>query len=375
MNLQYAIFGSLLVIMIGSFGLSQSNALSVGPITIPDEVLAPLVPSIPPTTVQPPQLPTVPLLPPSPLFSFTKVKSGLVASDSLTGEVANKEQLLAENKYWHYGGSAQVLNAPYDIFKDSQGFHVGVQSLADGEWAGFYGVTPNTDATLFHAVITTDRRTIPSNFYNNGLYVQTAASTDVNYVTCFADTGTAGTVWAVLSATGNAGGATDFKTLWYDPSIDQPLTKDCTIITNGSNYLKVYLDGIKVYENSTMNLQMPGPFNAFLEPQTSYAGEMQYGTYKDYYAVSSETVKVTNTPPLSAKVRLVDSTMHVLAEAPVVSGSATFAIGQYHMPLGAFIKVYDSNEIELASTPDPIGIYGGDTYQVNLNFLPPLGFP
>jgi hypothetical protein len=370
MNLQYAIFGSLLIIMVGSVGLSQSNALSVGPVTIPDNILAPLVPSTPPTTVQPPQLPTVPLLPPSPLFAFNKVKSGLVASDSLTDEVKNKEQLLANQNYWHYGGSAQVLNAPYDIFKDSQGFHVGVQSLANGEWAGFYGVTPNTDATLFHAVITTDRRTIPSNFYNNGLYVQTAASSNVNYVTCFADTGTAGTVWAIVAATGNTGGATDFKTLWFDPSAGQPLTKDCTIITNGSNYLKVYLDGIKVYENSTMNLQMPGPFNAFLEPQTSYAGEMQYGTYKDYYAASSETVTVTNTPPFSAKVRLVDSSMHVLAEAPVVSDSASLTIGQYHMPLGAFIKVYDSNEIEIASTPSPIGIYGGDTYQVKLNFIP-----
>ena len=347
MNRSITIFGSLLVILLSTAVINQSNAASVGPVQIPDEMLAPLVPSTPPLTIEPDQLPIVSTIPVPSLFTINKVKSGLVASDSLTNETANKEQLLANQPYWHYGGSATVLNAPYDIFKDSQGFHIGVQSLSDGEWAGFYGVTPNTDAMVFHSVITTDRRTIPNpqTFYSNGLYVQTASISDVNYVTCFSDTSAFGTVWAVFSATGNAGGATEFTRLWYDPSADQPLTRDCTIVTNGDNYLKVYLDGINVYENSTLSLQMPGPFNAFLEPQTSYAGEMQYGTYKDYYAVSSEIVQVTNIPSLAATARLVDSTGHELAKSQVSSGTASFNIGKYHMPLAAYIKVYDSTHV------------------------------
>lgn len=349
--------------------LASATGLALGPTPIPGNLIP--APSTPPTIITPPQLPLLPPISIPALFTVSKVQSGLVVSDSLTNETMNKEQLLANQKYWKYNGSAEYYQTPYDLSKDSQGLHLGVQSPSTGEWRGIYAVSPNTDATLFHSVITTDRRTnpptVPSTFYENGLYVQTAAITDVNYVVCTSDTSSFGTVWAVFSATGNSFGATDFKQLWVDTSADQPLTRDCTIITNGDNYLKVYMDGIPVFESNTLDLKMPGPFNAFLEPQTSYAGDMQYGVYKDYYATKGETVKVTNTPPLAATVKLVDSTNHELASAPVQSGSATLSIGKYHMPLQASIVVYDANGIALASTPSTIGIFGGDVYSVKLN--------
>ena len=343
-------------------------ALNIGPIPIPGDLIPPPGNGLPLPT-PPPLTETVPLQLPISPYTIQKTGSGLLKQDSLTDQTLNKEQLLANPGYWKYGGSAQVQNAPFDIYKDSQGFHIGVKALADTQWAGFYGVTPSTDGTLFHSVITTDRSTlpIPNVFYENGMYVQTAALSNVNYVTCTSDTSMFGTSWIVASATGNVNGITDFNLLWYDSSPNQPLTRDCTIITNGTNYLKVYLDGIKVYENSTLNLQMPGPFNAFLEPQTSYSGEMQYGTYKDYYATTTETVTVTNNPPLAATVKLVNPDGKVLASAPVVSGTASLTIGQYHMPLAAFIKVYDSNGIQIASTPNSISVFGGDTYSAKLN--------
>jgi len=49
----------------------------------------------------------------------------------------------------------------------------------------------------------------------------------------------------------------------------------------------------------------------------------------------------------------------------VNSGTASFTIGQFHMPLAAYIKVYDSNGIQLASTPNPVNIFGGDVYKVS----------
>ncbi len=364
-----AVLASLLSLV----AITQVNALadnpSLGPTPIPGDLIP--IPSTPQVIIPPIQLPQVSPVLPSSIFSVNKVSSGLVASDSLTNETMNKEQLLANQKYWKYNGSAEYYQTPYDLYKDSQGLHLGVQSPANGEWRGIYAVSPTTDASLFHSVITTDRRTnpptIPSTFYSNALYVQTAAITDVNCVTCFSDTSSYGTVWAIFSATGNDFGATEFTRLWYDSSADQPLTRDCTIVTNGDNYLKVYLDGIQVYENSTLNLKMPGPFNAFLEPQTSYAGDMQYGTYSDYYATKGETIQVTNNPPLAVKVRLVDSTNHELASAPVTSGTATLNIGKYKMPLVASIVVYDANDIQLASTTTPANIYGGYVYSVKLN--------
>src|SRR5207247_1194040 len=38
-------------------------------------------------------------------YSITLVQSGLVSSDSLTNETMDKQELLANQKYWHYGGS------------------------------------------------------------------------------------------------------------------------------------------------------------------------------------------------------------------------------------------------------------------------------
>ncbi|TLY07350.1 MAG: hypothetical protein E6K83_05840 [Thaumarchaeota archaeon] len=300
---------AVLAIFLSSTTINPSIAVApTGPAPVPGNLI-PIPPAFVPMPSNP--LPVVPLLPAPSLYSIDKVNSGLVASDSLTNETLNKQQLLSNPRYWTYGGSAQVLNTPYDLFKDSQGLHIGVQSLQNGSYTGFYGVTPNTNAKLFHAVVSTQPSTLPimTDFYESGLYVQTAGIPNINYVTCTSDTSFWGTSWAVIWAT----------------------------------------------------------FNAFLEPQTSYPSQMLYGTYKDYYAATDESIKVTNNPSLAAKVMLVDSTGNVLASSSVVSGNASLVIGQYHMPLAAYIKVYDSNDIQLASTKTPVNIFGGDTYSVNLN--------
>ena len=300
-------------------------------------------------------------------YSITLVQSGLAGSDSLTNETRTKDQLLANQMYWHYGGSAQVENAPYDIFKDSQGLHIGVQSLANGtNWAGFYGVTPDTSAILFHSVVATQPRTLAnqSSFYESGMYIQTS-NKNVNYVTCTSDTSFWGTSWGVIWATGDAFGIKDFKVLYSNSTANQPLTRDCTIITNGDNYLKVYLDGTKVYENHTMNLQIPAPFNAFLEPQSSYAKQMFYGTYKDYYATTNENVTVTTNLSNAATVSIVDKSGNTLVRSPISAGSAILDVGRYHLPLAAYINVYDSNNMQIASTSSPVNIFGGDIYSVS----------
>src|SRR5439155_386793 len=129
------------------------------------------------------------------------------------------------------------------------------------------------------------------------------------------------------------------------------------IITNGNNYLKVYLDNVLVYESNNLDLQMPSPFNAFLEPQTSYAGQMLDGTYKDYYATSDENIKVTNNPPLADSVKLVDPAGKVIASAPVASGTAILDIGKNHMPLNASSSFFSSffSSSFLPAAPSPAG--------------------
>ncbi|HEU5489048.1 MAG TPA: fibronectin type III domain-containing protein, partial [Candidatus Nitrosotalea sp.] len=82
------------------------------------------------------------------VHSITLVQPGLVVSDSLTNETMTKDQLLANQQFWRYGGSATVNNTPYDISRDPQGFHIGVQAANDGNWTGFYGVAPSSNAVL-----------------------------------------------------------------------------------------------------------------------------------------------------------------------------------------------------------------------------------
>lgn len=361
---------SLLVLTIVIAPLTANPVVadtSIGPVTIPGNLFpipgtsAPIVPSIP-------NLGTVPVLPPlGSLYSINKDQSGLVASDPLNNEIKTQQQLQANPGNWKYYGDAIGENAPYAFFKDMQGLHIGVQAPA-GMYAGFYAESPNTPAMLFHSVITTPISTLPvlpvPQFYENGMYIQTSQPT-INYVTCTSNTSQWGTVWGVISVTGNGVQALNFTTLWFDTSANQPLTRDCTIVTNGDNYLKVYLDGVMVYTSNTLHLQMPGPFNTYLEPQSSYTGQLLNGTFTDYYAATDENVKVTNTPLLATTVDLVDPTGKVIASSPAVSGTATFTIGQYHMPLVAYVKVYDSNNIQLASTSSPVNIFGGDVYKVS----------
>src|SRR5438309_10337400 len=300
------------------------RALTIsGPIPIPGNLLIPGTGTqIVPTQ---PNLGTVSTAPPPvSLYSINQVNSGLTASDPLNNETKTQQQLQSNPGYWTYGGDAplQTPPAPYDFYKDPQGLHIGVQSTGNDtngqpKWAGFYALAPGTNAALFHAVVSTPVRTIPSfaDFYENTLYVQTSVNAPnalVNYIACGANTSGWNTLWAVYSATGDANSATTTTPLFVDNHTDQSLTRDCTIITNGSNYLKVYLDGVMVYTNNNLNLQMQEPFNAVLEPQSSYAGQLLEGIYKDYYVTTDENIQVTNLPSHAARVDLTDTRGTVL---------------------------------------------------------------
>lgn len=352
-----------------------SASTQVGPLPVSPSIIPPIIPGTS-TSIVPslPNLGIVSLGLPLQVFTISKVKSGLVVSDPLDNETATQQQLAANSRYWVYGGDAPAEGAPYDFYRDTQGLHVGVQAPTDNTWAGYYAESQNTQGELFHAIITTPVGSVSTitnpTWYENGLYVQTSQPF-INYVTCFSLTGAWGTQWAVASVTGNANQATQENVLWTDTSANQPLTRDCTIITNGSNYLKVYLDGNMVYQSNSLNLQMPEPLNSYLEPQSSYSGQLLNGIYKDYYATTDEAIRVTNNPLGASYVDLVlpnsSGSGTVIATAPVdSSGTATIPVGEFDMPLGAYIKVYSTLGVELASTSSPVKIYGGDQYSVSI---------
>jgi len=125
------------------------------------------------------------------------------------------------------------------------------------------------------------------------------------------------------------------------------------------------MDNVLVYSSNTLSLNMPAPFDYYLQTMNSYYNQMRYGTFKDYYATTGENIKITGNPSNAATVSLVDSTGNSLASSSVSSGTATLNVGKYHFPISGTINVYDGNNNVIATSPE--NIYGGDVYTVNVS--------
>jgi hypothetical protein len=250
---------------------------------------------------------------------------------------------------------------------------IGVASPIAGQWVGYYAVSPPTNATLVHAVLTAPSNTVPGH-YSVGLYVQ-ATNQILNYVACLAATTPTATTWEVVHnhATNTTNGVA--VPLWGISTTTQKLTQDCTIVTNGTNYLKVYLNHVVVYQSSTLQLGMQGPYNFYLETESSSTGALVYGGYQNFYATHGENVEITNAPSNALSAAIVNATGSVLATAPVVSGTATLTMGQYTFPQVAYVNLYSSesdisNSSLIASTRSPVRIYGGDVFAIGSNPAP-----
>ncbi len=303
-------------------------------------------------------------------YTIDKTKSGLVASDPLNNQTETKQQVLSDTRYWNYYGTAVAeKNTPYDIYKDAQGLHIGEPGpdptqFGDGSYSGYYAVSPNTNAVLVHAVLTATNQPVLHNDFQNQLEIMTTSGI-VNYLDCAAITNTDGTYWTLVHGYGDAVEASHFDTLWVDTSANQPLTRDCTVITNGANYLKLYMDNVLVYSSNTLALNMPAPFDYYLQTMNSYYNQMRYGVFKDYYATTDENIKITNNPSNAVAVALVDASGKSLASSSVTAGTATLDVGKYHFPISGTINVYDGSNNVIASSAE--SIYGGDAFSINVS--------
>src|SRR3989441_2287815 len=294
-------------------------------------------------------------------LSINEVQSGLLAQDSLT---------TGNTAYWYFYGDAVLTGAPHTYSEDSQGLRIGIQANKAGTWIGFFAESPNTAGQLFHAVLTLPYSKLSSNEFNTGLYVQ-PSTYHINSITCAAQADSTGYYWSVVYSKGNAQSAQQYFTVYSQaggPTV--PLTRDCTIITNGTNQMKVYLDGQLVYSSSNLNLQMPSPFNSYLEVQSTYAGGMLSAKYNDYYATVSNIVQVQNAPP-GDTAQIIDSKSNVLASATVGSGGvALLDVGQNHLPITGYVQIYDTAHNLVATTGGTGAIWGGDVYRVGTTTTP-----
>lgn len=177
--------------------------------------------------------------------------------------------------------------------------------------------------------------------------------------------GSGGYDWQVVYGTGNLSGASQTKTLYfhYYPYGPGNLSKTCTIMTNGANFLSVYIGGTQVYSNSSMNLQIASPFNTYLEVTGVNMTQSMEGSFTNFYTTLNDTVTVTNAP--SGGIVQVTGTNSPIANATVGSnGVATLTLPASLMPQTGVINVYNSSGVLVAKTTTAVTLWGGDSYSV-----------
>lgn len=308
-------------------------------------------------------------------YSLSKVKSGSFISDSLQNGNLTRGELFEKfnqkyNRVWTLYGSAIARKAPIDVYENTlDGLSLGIKTAVKGKYAGYFAMTRDDYASLFHAVLTMPSKYPEDMRFSAGLYVQTSiVFGNINYVGCIGESGPLGYDWTVQAGTGNTIQVTQDHELYTSiTDMKQPLSKDCTIITNGNNYLKVYLDHKLVYSSDKLNLQMPRPFNSYLEVQTTYSKSNLYGKFKDYYSTGGENLRVINAP-LGGWAKIVENHQpgKTLANASVDRyGVANLDIGQYHFPLTGQVQLFDSKNNLVSSTAPSTSLYGGDIYSAS----------
>ncbi|MCL4518812.1 MAG: hypothetical protein M1587_06405 [Thaumarchaeota archaeon] len=281
-----------------------------------------------------------------------KTQSGLVVADSLAGK----------NGTWTFWGDAIAKNATYSHFENSTGLYLGVKSANSGVWAGYYAAESTGKANVYHATLTLPYSKIKSGSFNTGLFVQTTIH-PINYIACGAGVNTQGYYWEVVIGSGNPFAADNFQPVYYKWMNNQSLSQECTIITNGTNVLTVYLGNTEVYSNNSMNLQIPPPFTAYLAVETT-SSQMLYASYTDFYATLGRTVTVLNAPAGGA-VAIMDSSNKTIETAAVNPSSAAVLQLAANKPLpNGYIRVYNSNGTLFASTTQTATFWGGDIFSV-----------
>jgi hypothetical protein len=302
--------------------------------------------------------------------SLVRVQSGLAVSDPLN-RYETQQQLQTNSSYWQYGGTSGSNSSYFGFFEAANQLHIGVTAATGNDWAGYYAVTPPTNASLVHATLTSPSNASVSGYYDIGLYMQ-ASDQLLNYLACVAITGPSGVVWGVVHAQGLTSQNATITPLWVESGPHQGLSKDCTMVTNGQNSVRIYLDNVLVYQNTALALNMAAPYRFFIEDESLVSGQILYGQYQNFYATSGSDVTVSNLPSTAKSVSLVSPSGHVYLSSPVSGGRSTFDLGNYTFPVPAYLKAYStiagqSNATLVAYTPRVQQVYGGDSYSFGGN--------
>lgn len=292
--------------------------------------------------------------------TITRAKSGVVAVDSLTS---------GQGSDWNYYGDVvdqasrtagdARQNAFYAHAEGPAGLDLGVRAVVAKAWSGYFAVSQFMRAEEFHVRVSLLNRTTPSDFFDAGMWIQTSLPL-INTVFCGAVVNATSYSWAIETTTGNAQSAVNFTTLYSDAG--GPLTRDCIIVTNGTNTLRAYFDGNLVYSSDSLDLRIGTPVQTYLEVQSSCGDAMIHAKFSDYYATSNGRVTLLSAPP-GDKVLIADRNGTPIASTIVGrNGTASFDFERAHQPILGKLQIIDPKNATVASTEGFGSIWGGSVY-------------
>ena len=303
-----------------------------------------------------------------------KIKSGLISRDPLNnGKLTFTSSALGEKKpviapgigklQWIYFGSAVSRNTPISVYEDSKtGLHLGIRAPSPESWTGFFAMSNDDYSKVYHAVIEMPYRSISEGSFSAGMYVQTSVIYPyINYVACVANVDQDGVTWVVESGTGNATEVTERHRLWADSNPSSPSKRDCTIVTDGISNLKVYYDHKLAYSANNLTLQMPKPFNTYLEVQTTHSKQFLHGVFSNYSTNLDEDIKVIDAPK-GGYVVIKTNDNKSFSTVTDAEGIAHIYTAGYTSPFMGTIEVYDLSRHKVTSTLQPTSLSGGDVY-------------
>jgi hypothetical protein len=236
---------------------------------------------------------------------IVQLQSGQIFSQQFADEtITGIDSMKSKYPNWYFDGSARVRGGMYDVSQvRGEGLYVGVSDPdpLDGVWSGFFVMTPNDYSSLYHVKIYLPPLPVshdPANYANLGMYVQTDTATGrINYVACTIDMRPDVLIYRVESGLGNDTFVTNRTIHWEKEISLEREFMDCTLVTNGDNYFLATIDNERVFESYDLNLQMPRPFNAYLETQVTGIPDMVFGRFTDYYSNFSSHIRVIKLNP------------------------------------------------------------------------------
>lgn len=231
-------------------------------------------------------------------------KGGVLSEPFTDGDIDGISAMRQEYPGWFFDGSVTVRGGDYDVSQvDGEGLYVGVADPdpGDGTWSGLFAMTPNDYSSVYHVTMQVPELPAsrdPADHANIGMYIQTDTSTGrINYISCTVDIRPDRLIYRIESGLGNDDSVTSRTIHWEKEAGMDEGTMDCTLSTDGDNHMAAIINGERVFESYAMDLQMPRPFNAYLETQVSGIPEIVEGRFYDYYSAFSSEIRVIKLAP------------------------------------------------------------------------------